>query len=139
MRSEPELEYVGKGIADGIITALGRVPGFHVAARTSSFAFRGKGFDVTEVGAKLKVGTVLEGSVRKDPTHLRVSAQLINVADGFPRWAERYDRPATDIWAIQDEIAKAIADRLAVSFDRRALTRLLTPASDRLLPALRHS
>src|SRR5260370_2607059 len=132
MRSEPELEYVGKGIADGIVTARGGVPGLHVAARASSFAFRGKGFDVTEVGAKLKVGTVLEGSVRKDPTHLRVSAQLINVADGFPRWSERYDRPATDIWAIQDEIAKAIADRLAVSFDSGAMTRLVTPATDTL-------
>ena len=132
LSSEPEFEYFGEGIADGIITALGRVPGLHVAARTSSFAFRGKGFDVTEVGAKLKVGTVLEGSVRKDPTHLRVSAQLINVADGFPRWSERYDRPATDIWAIQDEIAKAIADRLAVSFESRAMTRLVTPATDSL-------
>jgi serine/threonine-protein kinase len=132
LSAEPEFEYFGEGIAEDIITALGRLPGLRVAARTSSFAFRGKGFDVTEVGAKLKVATVLEGSVRKDPTHLRVSAQLINVADGFPLWSERYDRPATDIWAIQDEIAKAIADRLAVTFESGALTRLVTPATANL-------
>jgi serine/threonine-protein kinase len=134
LSAEPEFEYFGEGIADGIITALGRVPGLHVAARTSSFAFRGKGFDVTEVGSKLKVGTVLEGSVRKDPTRLRVSAQLINVTDGFPRWSERYDREMTltDLFTIQDEIAKAIADRLAVTFESGAMTRLVIPATGSL-------
>jgi TolB-like protein/Flp pilus assembly protein TadD len=134
LSAEPEFEYFGEGIADGIITALGRLPGLHVAARTSSFAFRNKGFDVAEVGAKLKVATVLEGGVRKDRQHLRVTAQLINATDGFQRWSERYDREmtVTDILAIQDEIAKAIADRLAVTFDSGALPRLVTPSTGSL-------
>jgi serine/threonine-protein kinase len=134
LSAEPEFEYYAEGIAEGIITALGQLPGLHVAARTSSFAFRGKGFDLAEVGAKLKVATVLEGSVRKDPTRLRVAAQLINVADGFQRWSERYDREMTmaDLFTIQDEIAKAIADRLAVTFDSGAMTRLVTPSTGNL-------
>ncbi len=129
LSAEPGFEYFGDGIAEGIITALGQLPGLRVAARTSSFAFRGKVFDVAEVGAKLKVATVLEGSVRKDRKHLRVTAQLINVTDGFHRWSEWYDRKMTDIFAIQDEIAKAIADRLAVTFESGTLPRLVTPST----------
>ena len=128
----PDFEYFGDGIAHDIINALARVPGLHVAAQTSSFAFRGKAVDVAELGAKLKVATVLEGGVRKDPNRLRVTAQLIKVADGFPLWSERYDREMRDIFTIQDEIAKAIADRLAVTFESAALPRLVTPATGSL-------
>jgi serine/threonine-protein kinase len=132
LSAEPEFEYFGDGIAEDIINALGRLPGLHVAARTSSFAFRGKAFDVAELGAKLKVATVLEGSVRKDQTRLRVTAQLVKVTDGFPLWSERYDREGKDIFTIQDEIAKAIADRLAVTFESGATPRLVTPSTGSL-------
>src|SRR5204863_7854863 len=89
--------------------------GLRVAARTSSFAFRGQGIDLAEVGAKLKVGTVLVGSVRRAGNRLRISAQLVKVADGYHLWSERYDREMPDVFAIQDEIAKAIANRLRVT------------------------
>ena len=87
-----------------------------MAARTSSFAFRGRAVDLAEVGAKLKVATVLEGSVRRSGSHLRITAQLIKVADGFHLWSEKYDREVTDVFAIQEEIARAIAERLQVTF-----------------------
>ena len=111
---DPDTEYFSDGITEEIINALAQLPGLHVASRTSSFAFRGQAIDLTEVGAKLKVATVLEGSVRKSGNQLRITAQLIKVADGFHLWSERYDREMTDVFAIQDEIGRAIASRLQV-------------------------
>jgi serine/threonine-protein kinase len=111
---DPDTEYFSDGITEEIINALAQLPGLHVASRMSSFAFRGQAIDLAEVGAKLKVATVLEGSVRKAGSKLRVTAQLIKVADGYHLWSERYDRDMTDVFAIQDEIGRAIASRLQV-------------------------
>ncbi len=132
LSTDPETEYFSDGIAEEIINALTRFPGLRVAARTSSFAFRGRAVDLAEVGAKLKVATVLEGSVRKSGTRLRVTAQLIKVADGYHLWSERYDREMTDVFAIQEEIAKAIANRLQVTFGGGDGTMLVTPPTQSL-------
>jgi serine/threonine-protein kinase len=105
-------EYFSDGISEEIINALTRVDGLRVAARTSTFAFKGKHEDLRSVGERLNVTTVLEGSVRKAGNRLRITAQLINVADGYHLWSERYDRELTDVFEIQDEIAAAIATKL---------------------------
>jgi len=115
MSADPENEYFGDGIAEEIINALAQVPGLRVAARTSAFAFKGKAHDFRAIGEKLNVGAVVEGSVRRAGNRVRITAQLISVSDGYHLWSERYDRELTDIFAIQDEIATAIASRLAVA------------------------
>jgi eukaryotic-like serine/threonine-protein kinase len=112
--SDPESEYFSDGIAEEIINALAQLPGLQVAARTSSFAFKGKSVDIAEVGAKLKVATVLDGSVRKAGNRVRITAQLVNVGDGYYLWSERYDSELDDVFAIQDHIARAIAQRFEV-------------------------
>ncbi len=108
-------EYFAEGMAEEIIHALARIEGVRVVARTSSFAVKGKGLDVREIGRVLNVGTVLEGSVRASGSRLRITAQLIAVDDGFHLWSERYDREAGDVFEIQDGITAAIVDRLAVA------------------------
>jgi adenylate cyclase len=114
MSNDPENEFFSDGIAEEIINALTKVKALRVAARTSSFAFKGKNEDIGEVGRKLKVNTVLEGSVRKAGNRLRVTAQLINVADGYHLWSERYDRQLEDVFEIQDQIAENIVRALRV-------------------------
>jgi serine/threonine protein kinase/Tfp pilus assembly protein PilF len=116
LSADKENEYFSDGLAEEIINALTRVPGLRVIARTSSFSFRGKETDVREIGAKLNVESILEGSVRKAGNRIRVTAQLIDAADGSHRWSERYDHEMTDVFAIQDEISQAIADKLRVRF-----------------------
>jgi serine/threonine-protein kinase len=130
MSTDPDTEYFSDGITEEIINALAQLPGLHVASRTSSFCFRGKAIDLVEVGTRLKVANVLEGSVRKAGSQLRVTAQLIKVADGYHLWSERYDREMTDVFAIQDEIGRAIADRLQVG--RGTGSALVTPATANL-------
>jgi len=120
MSPDPENEYFADGIAEEIINALTKLPGLRVAARTSAFSFKGKNVDLRTVGEQLGVANVLEGSVRKAGARLRITAQLIGVADGYHAWSERYDRELDDVFAIQDEIAGAIAQRLKVTFDGRA-------------------
>ncbi|MEK6768740.1 MAG: protein kinase [Gemmatimonadota bacterium] len=119
MSNDPENEYFSDGIAEEIINALSKVQALQVASRTSSFAFKGKNEDIGEIGRKLKVGTVLEGSVRKAGVKLRVTAQLVNVADGYHLWSERYDRQLEDVFAIQDEIAENIVKALRVVLSER--------------------
>jgi serine/threonine-protein kinase len=119
-------EYFAEGMAEEIIHALARIEGIRVVARTSSFALKGKGLDVREIGRMLNVGAVLEGSVRASGSRLRITAQLINVDDGFHVWSERFDREAGDVFAVQDEITASIVDRLAVALhvaERAALGR----------------
>jgi len=119
-------EYFGEGMAEEIIHALARIEGVRVVARTSSFALQGKGLDVREIGRVLNVGAVLEGSVRASGSRLRITAQLINVGDGFHVWSERFDREAGDVFAVQDEITAAIVDRLSVALhvgERAALRK----------------
>ncbi|MFI5281285.1 MAG: TPR end-of-group domain-containing protein, partial [Gemmatimonadales bacterium] len=119
MSNDPENEYFTDGIAEEIINALTKVQALQVVSRTSSFAFKGKSEDIGEIGRKLKVGTVLEGSVRKAGMKLRVTAQLVNVADGYHLWSERYDRQLEDVFAIQDEIAGNIVKALRVVLSDR--------------------
>ena len=114
MSADPDNEYFTDGMAEEIINALNKVQSLRVAARTSSFAFKGKNEDVGEIGRKLKVSTVLEGSVRKMGNRLRITAQLVNVADGYHLWSERYDREMEDVFAIQDDISQAIVKALKV-------------------------
>ena len=89
-----------------------------MVARTSAFQFKGKGYDLREVGEKLTVETVLEGSVRKAGNRLRINAQLINTDDGYHLWSERYDREMDDVFAVQDEIARAVVSELEVKLLR---------------------
>jgi len=114
MSADAENEYFTDGMAEEIINALSKIQSLRVASRTASFAFKGKSEDIAEIGRKLKVSTFLEGSVRKMGNRLRITAQLVNVADGYHLWSERYDREMEDIFAIQDEIALAIANTLKV-------------------------
>ena len=114
LSADKENEYFSDGLADDIIDALTRLRGLRVIARTSSFAFRGKDVDAREIGDRLKVATILEGSVRKDGNRIRVSAQLVKAADQSHLWSERYDREMNDIFAIQDDISRAIVEKLRV-------------------------
>jgi serine/threonine-protein kinase len=135
LSAEPGSDNFSDGIAQEIINTLGHVPGLHVAAPTSSFALRGKAADLREVGAKLRVATVVQGSVQRVGVQLRVSVQLNNVADGFLMWSERYDREvreATDVFGIQDDIAKAVAGRLRLTFEGAEKALLATPPSRNL-------
>jgi serine/threonine-protein kinase len=110
--ADPENEYFSDGITEELITALTKVEGLHVASRTSVFALKGAKEDVRALGARLNVSAVLEGSVRRSGTRLRITAQLTSVADGRTLWSERYDRELADVFAIQDEIARTIVDTL---------------------------
>ncbi len=112
LSADKENEYFSDGLAEDIIDALTQVPGLRVAARTSAFAFRGKEIDISEIGARLKVATILEGSVRKAGNRVRITTQLVNASDGYHLWSQRFDREMTDIFAIQDEISLAIVEKL---------------------------
>ena len=109
--------YFSDGISEEILNLLAQVNGLHVAARTSSFAFRNGDKGIQEIGQLLNVGAVLEGSIRKAGDRIRLTAQLINVADGYHIWSQTYDRELNDVFAIQDEVASAIAVALVDSFD----------------------
>jgi eukaryotic-like serine/threonine-protein kinase len=114
MSADPEQEYFCDGLAEEIINALTKIKSLKVVARTSAFAFKGIKSDIREIGRKLNVSSVLEGSVRKSGSRLRITAQLINVSDGYHLWSEKYDRNLEDVFAIQDEISEAIVDILKV-------------------------
>lgn len=132
MSADPENEYFSDGMTEEIINALAQVPNLQVAARTSSFAFKGKNTDIAVIGAKLKVATLLEGSVRKVGTKLRITAQLVKVADGYHLWSERYDRELGDVFAIQEEIARAITDTLRVKLADAQAASMVKPGTDDL-------
>ena len=114
MSGESEQEYFSDGISEDIITDLSKVSALYVAARNTAFVFKGKHVDVAQVARQLKVGHVLEGSVRKSGGRVRITAQLIDGATGGHVWAERYDRDLNDIFALQDEISEAIVKALKV-------------------------
>jgi TolB-like protein len=115
MSADPENEFFADGITEEIINALTQIQDLRVAARTSAFSFKNKHVDLRIVGDRLNVKTVLEGSVRKAGNRVRIMAQLINVADGYHIWSERYDRELKDIFEVQDDISRAIAERLKVA------------------------
>jgi len=112
LSQEKDQEYFSDGLTDELITALSRIEGLKVAARTSSFQFKDTKADVREVGRKLGVATVIEGSVRKSGNRLRVNAQLVSAGDGYELWSESYDRELADVFAVQEEIARSIAAAL---------------------------
>ena len=114
MSPQKDQEYFCDGIAEELINALTHIKDMRVVARTSAFVFRGEKLDVREIGKKLNVRTVLEGSIRKAGNRIRVTAQLIDVEDGYHLWSEKFDREMEDIFAIQDEISMAIVDHLKV-------------------------
>jgi len=112
MSAEPDSEFFSDGIAEELTNALSKLEGLRVVARASAFAFKGEQDDVREIGRRLGVATVLEGSVRRAGNRVRVTAELVSVGDGYRLWSERYDRQLDDVFAIQDEIAASIADVL---------------------------
>jgi serine/threonine-protein kinase len=118
MSPQHDQEYFCDGISEEIINTLARVPGLRVISRTSAFAFQGKDLDVTEIGRRLRVGAVLEGSVRKAGDSVRITAQLVDAEDGSQRWSRRFDRELSDVFAIQDEIATSIVDELRMGLVR---------------------
>jgi TolB-like protein/Tfp pilus assembly protein PilF len=116
-------EYFSDGLTDEIINVLARIPGLKVTARTSAFALRGKESDIRRAAEVLGVRTILEGSVRRSGSRVRVTAQLVNAADGYYLWSDRYDREMADVFAIQDEIAAAIVAALQIKLDLGAAAR----------------
>jgi TolB-like protein len=113
--ADPENEYFSDGITEELINAFTKVEGLLVTSRTSSFAFKKKHEDAREIGSKLNVDKILEGSVRKAGSRVRITAQLINSADGYHLWSETFDRDLTDIFEVQDEIARIIVNKLRES------------------------
>ena len=127
MSRDADNEYFSDGLSEEIINALAQVPGLKVIARTSAFAFKGKNEDIRRIADTLGVTNMLEGSVRRAGNRIRVTAQLIQASDGSHLWSQRYDREMSDIFAVQDEIAAAIAGALKLK---------LVPASERRMPSL---
>ena len=125
MSADGDQEYFCDGMAEEIMNALTHVDGLRVVARASAFAFKGRNDDIREIGRKLKVATLLEGSVRKSGSRMRVTAELVNVQDGFRLWSERYDRDIEDVFAVQDDISLAIVSKLRL--------RLVTDEKEKLL------
>lgn len=107
-------EYFCDGMSEEILNALARIEGLRVVARTSSFSFKGTNTDVSEVGKKLKVGNVLEGSLRREGNRIRITTQLVSARDGFQVWSETYEREAGGVFALQDEITRAIVEALKI-------------------------
>jgi len=131
MSADPDNEYFSDGMTEELINALAKVQGLKVPGRTTVFALKGKSLGVEEIGQKLGVGTVLEGSVRKSGDHLRINVQLVGTSDGSALWSEEYDREMKDVFAIQDEISKKIVDTLKVKLsptEQKAIER--APTSD---------
>ena len=127
--ADPENEYFTDGMAEEIINALSKIKSLGVASRTSVFAYKGKTADIREIGKKLEVSAVMEGSVRKMGNKIRVSAQLVSVVNGLQLWSERYDREIEDVFAIQDEIAQNIVKALRVVLsedEKKAIEKVST-------------
>ena len=107
-------EYFCDGISEEVLDTLAKVEGLHVVARTSSFSFKGKNADVSEIGQKLNVQNVLEGSLRREGNRIRITAQLVSAANGFHLWSETYERELQGVFAVQDEITRSIVDALKI-------------------------
>ncbi len=118
MSADPDNEYFSDGLAEELINALTQLKGLDVAARSSTFNLKGLDQSIAEVGRRLNVDTILEGSVRKADKRLRITAQLINTADGYHIWSERYDREMEDIFELQDEITRKIVNKLRVNLSQ---------------------
>src|SRR5262249_18588692 len=130
MSPQKDQDYLCEGLAEEIINALTKLTTLRVSARTSAFAFKGKQLDIREIGTKLGVQKVLEGSVRKSGNRLRITAQLINVENGYHLWSERYDRELRDVFEIQDEITENVVSSLRLVLtdkEKRLLESVSTP------------
>ena len=127
MSSDKENEYFSDGITEDLITALSKVSGLHVAARTSSFAFKSRTTTSRRSPTQLHVGAVLEGSVAKAGNQVRITAQLINVADGYHLWSDSYDRELHDIFAIRSQVAQTVAKALQVTLGAGEVRTLEQP------------
>ena len=125
LSAERDQEYFSDGVAEEILNALTKVGGLRVPARTSCFAFRGANVDAREIGRRLAVETLLDGSIRKAGNRVRISVQLIDASNGYQLWSERFDREIEDIFAIQDEIARKVLEALGLSLTEREERRLL--------------
>src|SRR5438094_3696294 len=125
LSAERDQEYFGDGISEEILNALARVGALHVAARTSCFAFRGTSIDAREIGRRLGVEALLEGSIRKAGNRVRISVQLVDARNGYHLWSDRFDRDIEDIFAIQDEIDRSVIDALGTSLTQREERRFL--------------
>src|SRR5207253_950360 len=123
MSPEQDQDYFCEGLAEELINALANVEGMQVASRTAAFRFEGAQSDIREIGRRLDVGTVLEGSVRKAGSQVRIAVQLVNVSDGYHLWSGRYDRGLKDVFAIQDEIAQKIVEALQVTLSPKAMSK----------------
>jgi serine/threonine-protein kinase len=124
MSTDPENEFFADGITEEILNALAQIPELRVAGRTSAFSFKGKNVDLRIIGEKLNVRTVLEGSVRRSGKRVRIAAQLIDVSNGYHLWSEKYDREIEDVFAVQDEIAMAIAERMKATVNENRTAAL---------------
>ena len=140
MSPDPENEYFSDGLTEELLNVLAKSPEMKVTGRTSSFAFKGKQEDLRGIGQKLGVETILEGSVRKAGNRVRITAQLVSVADGFHLWSETYDRVLDDIFAVQDDIAKAVSTAMHVTLVGVSTeTREVNPESYALILRAQHS
>ncbi len=127
LSADPDNEYFSDGLSEEILNSLAQLRGLKVAARTSSFAVKNRNIDLADVGEQLGVGTLLEGSVRKQGTRVRITAQLINVSDGYHMWSQSYDRELDDVFAVQAEIAKEVARMLRVTLLEADAERMAVP------------
>ena len=132
LSADPEQEYFCDGMAEEIINALTHIEGLRVVARTSCFAFKGKHDDIREIGKKLNVNHVLEGSIRKAGNRVRVTGQLIKISDGFHLWSDKFDRDLADVFEIQDEISQTIAEKLRVELLGVVADQLVKRPTDNL-------
>jgi TolB-like protein/class 3 adenylate cyclase/cytochrome c-type biogenesis protein CcmH/NrfG len=132
MSGDPEQEYFADGISEDIITALSKLPQLFVIARNSSFTFKGRHVHVTEVAKRLGVGHVLEGSVRKSGSRVRITAQLIDASTGGHVWAERFDRDLTDIFDVQDDVTAKVVSALSHNLGPSDLYRVVGPRTDNI-------
>ncbi len=135
---DPEDDYISDGMTEDLILSLSKVPGLKVSALTSSFTFKGKQIDIREIGEKLGVENILEGSIRKAGKHLRISLQLINVKDGFCLWSERYNRELEDLFALQDEISLNVADQIRENFGHLQIADQLVEKPTQNIQAYEH-
>src|SRR5205823_7798738 len=119
LSADRDQEYFSDGVAEEILNALAKVGDLHVPARTSCFAFRGASVDARDIGKRLGVEALLEGSIRKAGNRLRITVQLIDARNGYQLWSERFDREIEDIFAIQDEIARSVIDAVGVSLSQQ--------------------
>jgi TolB-like protein/tetratricopeptide (TPR) repeat protein len=129
LSADPENEYFSDGMTEELITALGRVEGLRVVSRASAFTFKGRDVDVREVGQRLNVGAVLEGSVRRAGDRIRVSAQLVNSSDGYQLWSDSYDRKLADVFALQEELTQAIVGSLPLGVTQSRPRVLVRPST----------